>query len=1299
MKHKTLIVTILVLGFIFGINYPPAMGLFNEVATESPPSTAETNEIIIDYEFKQPQINEVTIAGERFNTVTIEETLSTGETGAPSLPIKGARVLIPEGKKYISATVTLPGPQQIHLNYPVVAVQQEYPLSFTGQIQPTPPDPAIYSQSAAFPATDVTLVTQQNMRGYKIAIFNLFPIRYIPTENKLLFYPTMQLKVKLDSSTEEPSVIKKRPVADDLNRVSEYVDNKQDVPKDLPSATLKMNTTLLGQTGPFDYVIITNQALANATGNYTFQDLVAFRQTQGFKATIVTTDDSVNGIYANYDGTRPSGGQDNQTKIRNFIRDAYNIWGTKYILLGGDGDGADVGGESGDNIIPARSLSDSGYIYGIAADLYYACLDGTFDNDGDGIYGEPNDGEGGGEVDLIAEVYVGRAPVDSIVEVSNFIKKTLAYEQAKKDELPYFRNTYQIGEHLGFGGVTEWAKDSLEEIRLGSSNHGFTTIGFSAALDRNTHYQKDYYDKYGPLLYPIYWQFDLKLKILRSGIHLINHLGHANNTSLMTLSNSEVDNLTNEEYFIGYSQGCFPGAFDNQDPNGQILPSDSIVEHFVTGAHGAVAFVANSRFGWGAQNSTANPSQYFARQFWDAIFGERIYELGRANQDSKEDNVWCLGYGTNRWVYFELNLFGDPALGIYRPFIRVPGDYPTIQAAANAAVEGNIILVSPGTYYEDININKQGISLIGSGAGETIIEGKIRIDVSGPSSTPLTTISGFTIQNSDVGIYCSGRKYIIKNNVIYGCSQTGIYLDKSSQSTIQNNTIANCTQNGIEVSDSDYVTIKNNIIVNNGGYGMFGYGSSWYPDINYNNVYNNTSGNYSGFTAGANDISIDPLFLDPDNADYHLHPSSPCIDAGDPFFIFNDPDGSRNDIGAFGGSEAKNIYRYVPSGHSIQSAIDASDKDDTILVGPGVYNENIDFRGKSVKVMSLDGPENTIINGSVYFVSNETRNSILKGFTIQNCQGILCQASSPTIENCVIKNNLSWRGSIHSEGFDIANPASPLIKGCLIKDNTQDAYGPYPAGGITVYYLSNPEIINCIITNNNSSSSLKAGIACFGGSIGIPQPQITNNTISNNSGSGIFYGYTTGVPTKLGSFTTSYTQIENNIITNNSKYGIESLGGLHRNQIDFNNVWANSLGNYSGFIDGDLTGINGNMSKDPQFKGAGDYHLKLYSPSIDAGNGADDYSLEPNPNGARINQGNYGNSPEATVSYICGDANSDGKVSSADVVYLINYLMKGGPVPKYLDSGDANGDGSVTIADVVYLINYLFKMGPAPVCR
>jgi hypothetical protein len=66
------------------------------------------------------------------------------------------------------------------------------------------------------------------------------------------------------------------------------------------------------------------------------------------------------------------------------------------------------------------------------------------------------------------------------------------------------------------------------------------------------------------------------------------------------------------------------------------------------------------------------------------------------------------------------------------------------------------------------------------------------------------------------------------------------------------------------------------------------------------------------------------------------------------------------------------------------------------------------------------------------------------------------------------------------------------------------------------------------------------------------------------------------------------------------------------------------------------------------------------------------------------------------VLYIRGDVNRDYLVNVGDVVFLLNYLYKGGPPPEVEESGDVNSDGVVELGDVVYLVNYLYKSGPPP---
>ena len=63
-----------------------------------------------------------------------------------------------------------------------------------------------------------------------------------------------------------------------------------------------------------------------------------------------------------------------------------------------------------------------------------------------------------------------------------------------------------------------------------------------------------------------------------------------------------------------------------------------------------------------------------------------------------------------------------------------------------------------------------------------------------------------------------------------------------------------------------------------------------------------------------------------------------------------------------------------------------------------------------------------------------------------------------------------------------------------------------------------------------------------------------------------------------------------------------------------------------------------------------------------------------------------------------GDANNDGKVNIADVVFIIDFLFRVGSAPACEAEGNANGDNKTNIADVSYVIAYLFAGGGDPIC-
>jgi hypothetical protein len=103
--------------------------------------------------------------------------------------------------------------------------------------------------------------------------------------------------------------------------------------------------------------------------------------------------------------------------------------------------------------------------------------------------------------------------------------------------------------------------------------------------------------------------------------------------------------------------------------------------------------------------------------------------------------------------------------------------------------------------------------------------------------------------------------------------------------------------------DESSVAIGNSIIdSNDDGYCLDGSDASL--SITYSDVYNCSSGGYGDWTdmTGSNgNLDSDPLFVDASGGDFSLRPTSPGVDAGDPDASFNDVDGSRNDMGAYGG--------------------------------------------------------------------------------------------------------------------------------------------------------------------------------------------------------------------------------------------------------------------------------------------------------------------------------------------------------------------------------------------------------------
>ncbi len=567
--------------------------------------------------------------------------------GEPLLPIKTVKYLIPYGKKIANVSVGWTSKKYLYGTYLVEPAQAPARTDYSGKVERTLPKADVYSKNSPYPEKMYKIVSTQDMRGYQVLIINLYPVEYIPATGKLAYYDNLNLNI---TCTNQPAALSKsnslyRGIAADQQAVSLFVDNPENINTYPLNKAAKLATV--------NYLIITNHAFATYSGANDLNDLLDHKRSKGLSAEMLDTAT----IYANYSGA------DNIEKIRTCIRTYYTSNQTQYVLLVGDADGGGIatGETEAAPIIPVRGLygkvNDTGSPddpdNNIPCDMYYGCL-GTFDFDGDGIYGELNDGEYGGEVDLAAEVYIGRAPVDDETELDDFVRKTIAYENSNAD---YLTRACMVSEDLSSTATPFYAKPYMEEIRNGSSSNGYTTRGMaeSGYFSFTTLYEQD-----------AAWVDNDLLTIINNGVHIINHLGHATNTIFAnTISNANIDALTNTDYLFGYTQGCYSGAFDNRQSDGVYGTSDSALEHFIKDDHGAFAFIGNSRYGWYDPSGTDGGSQRLQRLFWDAQVREGITNIGRALQAAKDKTIGVVGaYNDYRWAYFTTNLLGDPETSI-----------------------------------------------------------------------------------------------------------------------------------------------------------------------------------------------------------------------------------------------------------------------------------------------------------------------------------------------------------------------------------------------------------------------------------------------------------------------------------------------------------------------------------------------------------------------------------------------------------------------------------------------------------
>ena len=616
------------------------------------------------------------------------------------------------------------------------------------------------------------------------------------------------------------------------------------------------------------------------------------------------------------------------------------------------------------------------------------------------------------------------------------------------------------------------------------------------------------------------------------------------------------------------------------------------------------------------------------------------------------------------------------AVNVQAGVINVPGDFGTIQEGIDASVNGDTVLVAPGTYTENVSFGTKDIVLSSSGGPEETFlhpdDTDLPIVLINDTIVRQGTVHGFTFEDAThiaLDVYKAGvmiRGNVFKN--IHTNTDGGaINLDVSYYSRVDSNVFYDISARkgaAIRISNCRLDTIAYNLVYNVSGisnfhtygcYGIFfhnntlvdGSGNgidntySTLPDIRTHNIvtgfvngsglgfsqingytvdYNclfNNNNNYSNASyAGANDIAVDPVFVNLLFGNYYLTSISPCIDAGDPDVFFNDPDGSRNDIGAYHtdpsfpglrdinfGPEANGIIVYllppkffwtyyddVPGTQSayeaevgsdddwtvaeiwssgtvnssdefvvyggpsltrgqtyylrirvnngsawsewvegyfyvspsviikipgavstIQAGIDLASNGDTVLVAKGTYsgpgNRDLDFGGKLITVLSVDGLDSTIIDcegteldphRGFIFTNGENSSAIVDGFKIINGYApqeggvhrggaVYCENSSPNIRYCKFDQCHAEQG-----GAVYASNCQSEFYYCLYTNITTDAEG--------TFYCNASDITLNINVFENNTAGLGGGVYALNSDLNLTDVRFEQNYADSGGG-------------------------------------------------------------------------------------------------------------------------------------------------------------------------------------------------------
>jgi hypothetical protein len=405
----------------------------------------------------------------------------------------------------------------------------------------------------------------------------------------------------------------------------------------------------------------------------------------------------------------------------------------------------------------------------------------------------------------------------------------------------------------------------------------------------------------------------------------------------------EFQEATNLTILNASANDCAPAPGPNEDY--VVFHSDR-----AGGCGGADLYISfpNGQGGWTPPRNLGPTINSSGNDVVPYISPDRKYLFFSRDETSTEENVY--------WVRVEAFL-PDPNGPIYN--LSTGQRFAGIQAAINQAESGQVIMVSPGTYHENLILPNLPLTIRSANAQDSAVVSLTTLP--GDRSSPVVTLApgsalrslqGLTITGGANGIVCSGARLQLSSCIITGHRDSGIEVSEEStlgldhcilagnagaglQSVPKTATrgpaklskvdLTQCTivQNRHYALDGDGITMANSILYGNGASAESAQIKGSSVKVSYCDV--------QGGCAGQGNLDADPAFVtagtwtDPNTyvvGDFHLKSkaghwdsracswvlddaTSPCIDVGDPSTTATLeplPNGDRVNLAAYGGT-------------------------------------------------------------------------------------------------------------------------------------------------------------------------------------------------------------------------------------------------------------------------------------------------------------------------------------------------------------------------------------------------------------